>query len=112
MTRSDEFALFVAVLAEASPGQAPHHVVERAKHYRRMARRLHRFAEADCNGTATPTMEKGDAKNEAEAVRLGVKDGYGVKVGGDPRGYCLKLILPTGRYNTWGGAEEGWGVPT
>ena len=32
--------------------------------------------------------------------------------GGDPRGYCTKLRLKSGRYNTWGGAEDGWGVPT
>jgi hypothetical protein len=31
------------------------------------------------------------------------------KVGGDPRGYCLKITLPDGNYNTWGGAEDGWG---
>ena len=111
-TKADDFALFVAVLAEAQPGKAPHHVVMQAIAYRRLARLLHRFAEADCNGVATPAMAKADAKNDAEAVRLGVEDGFDVKVAGDPRGYCLKLVLPTGRYNTWGGTEEGWGVPT
>ena len=30
---------------------------------------------------------------------------------GDPRGYVLKIMLPSGRYNTWGGAESGYGVP-
>lgn len=32
--------------------------------------------------------------------------------GGDPRGCCVKLILPSGRYNSWGGAEDGFCVPT
>lgn len=33
------------------------------------------------------------------------------ETGGDPRGYCLKLHLPSGKGNTWGGDECGWGVP-
>ena len=31
-------------------------------------------------------------------------------VSGDPRGYCLKLHLPDGAYNTLGGAESGYGI--
>jgi hypothetical protein len=31
---------------------------------------------------------------------------------GDPRGACVKLILPSGRYNSCGGAECGFCVPT
>ena len=31
-------------------------------------------------------------------------------VSGDPRGYCLKLHLPDGSYNTWGGKESGYGI--
>jgi hypothetical protein len=31
-------------------------------------------------------------------------------VTGDPRGYCLKLHLPDGSYNTWGGKEAGYGI--
>ncbi len=31
--------------------------------------------------------------------------------GGDPRGYTVKLKLPSGKSNTWGGSEEGWAVP-
>lgn len=34
-----------------------------------------------------------------------------VKLGGDPRGYTVKLRLPSGAYNTWGGADDGYGVP-
>lgn len=29
---------------------------------------------------------------------------------GDPRGYVVKLHLPSGRHNTWGGKEEGYGI--
>lgn len=30
---------------------------------------------------------------------------------GDPRGCCVKLILPSGRWNSFGGAEDGFCVP-
>ena len=29
---------------------------------------------------------------------------------GDTRGYTVRLMLESGRFNTWGGAESGWGV--
>ena len=32
------------------------------------------------------------------------------KFDGDPRGYCLKLLLPDGSYNSWGGKENGYGI--
>ena len=28
----------------------------------------------------------------------------------DARGYAIKIMLPSGRYNSMGGAEEGWGI--
>lgn len=31
---------------------------------------------------------------------------------GDPRGACVKLVLPSGRWNSAGGAEDGYCVPT
>lgn len=31
---------------------------------------------------------------------------------GDPRGCCVKLLLPSGRWNSMGGAEDGFCVPT
>ncbi len=34
-----------------------------------------------------------------------------VTLGGDPRGYTVKVKFPSGAYNTWGGSEEGYGVP-
>lgn len=34
-----------------------------------------------------------------------------VTLGGDPRGFTVKLKLSSGAYNTWGGSEDGYGVP-
>lgn len=30
-------------------------------------------------------------------------------VTGDPRGWCLKVHMPDGSYNSWGGKEAGYG---
>lgn len=42
-----------------------------------------------------------------------IADGYGLTInfGGDPRGSTVKIHFPSGRYNTWGGRETGWGIP-
>ena len=34
-----------------------------------------------------------------------------LETGGNPRGCCVKLILPSGRWNSMGGAEDGFCVP-
>ena len=35
-----------------------------------------------------------------------------VTLGGDPRGYTVKVKFPSGAYNTWGGSSEGYGIPS
>ena len=118
-TKADDFALFVAVLAEADrlhPGPRgplpPQELTGRAVAFRKMARSIERNAVAVCNGTSTPTSERRALNAANAALKLGELAGVTPRLGGDPRGHCLKLVLPTGRYNTMGGAEEGWGVPT
>lgn len=37
--------------------------------------------------------------------------GFTPILGGDPRGFTVKLLFPSGIYNTWGGKESGYGVP-
>ena len=46
-------------------------------------------------------------KAELIAKRHGIE--LNCTVSGDPRGYCLKVIMPQGDCNTWGGKEDGWG---
>lgn len=50
-------------------------------------------------------------------ARQRIKDAckpYGIKpiFSGDPRGACVKLILPSGKHNSFGGEEHGYCVPT
>lgn len=54
--------------------------------------------------------EKADARALAKLQAIADRYGAKVKLGGDPRGYVVKLILASGRHNTWGGAADGWGV--
>lgn len=70
------------------------------------ARILARYAVDECNrGELTPRQ----AKREKRLIQV-LRDFYGdaLDVNGDPRGYVVKIKLPSGRYNNWGG--EAWGV--
>jgi hypothetical protein len=75
----------------------------------RLAKRHGKLAERECNvgDVSDKTWERLEAKIRAVCAEIGCE----VKLGGDPRGYTVKVIVPSGRYNTWGGAEDGWGVP-
>jgi len=72
---------------------------------------LQRLAVDQCN---RQWGEKDYAKRERakeKAIRLCQDLGLKPITGGDPRGYCLKVIFPGERiHNTLGGAEEGFGI--
>lgn len=90
-----------------------------------------RLAEESCNGhpaQSSPTMptdqlgklqDAWDAriKREEERTEKRIREicaafSLAVHFGGDPRGYTVKLKLPSGTYNSWGGSEDGYGVPS
>lgn len=51
--------------------------------------------------------EKADARALAKASEIAARYSATVEIGGDPRGYVLRLHLASGRKNGWG---DGWGV--
>ncbi len=128
---------FIAVLVRALPDLAPHQVTNAARLLLRHAKTHGRIAEMECNGhpiqsQSPPQSYAPEAWNALVNKRQAAFDAWcemrtqqlerriteicqsiGVRpnFGGDPRGYTVKLHLPTGVYNTWGGAEEGYGVP-
>ena len=107
--------LFVAVLAEAltKDNWSPHYVVSMATEITLLARVLERLAVQECNGPElTPRQCRAQERTINDLRESLSPHGLQVRVGGDPRGYAVKILLPTGRYNTLGGAEEGWGAPT
>jgi len=123
----------VAQLTRALPGMPPHLVVQKAKLLMRWGATLQRLAEESCNGHPAQGMpatmidaahlgklqaawdrriehqeERIQRLAEATCKELGMVPNFG----GDPRGYVFKVHLCTGASNTWGGKEEGYGVPS
>jgi hypothetical protein len=65
-----------------------------------------------CNYELTQRQQTRRVNVDRRAVEIGRELGLTILTNGDPRGYALKVLLPiTRRYNTFGGYEEGWGVP-
>ena len=72
----------------------------------RLARRHGKLQEKACNVQVT---EGHDAACEKRIRELCAKYGITVQFSGDPRGYTVKIKLPSGASNHWGG--ETYGVP-
>lgn len=118
----NEREMFIATLTRELPDVAPHHVVALARKLMRYSASHHRLAEMECNGpwqVNSPTLpndvilkalERHEAYVERETERyerLIVKacEGYPLKpeFQGDPRGATVKLHVPSGRDESWGG---------
>ncbi len=65
-----------------------------------------------CNGPWNDFDQRADDANDDKIRQLARVFGVNIQIDGDPRGLTLKLKTPkTGRYNTLGGRETGWGIP-
>jgi hypothetical protein len=102
----------------------------------RYAETLNRLAEAQCNGDypcdngqretkacaecsmgyAPETLARDgtcrDCRTTNRAEKLAESCGFRLLTSGDPRGYVVRVLFPSGAYNTLGGADQGYGVPT
>ena len=106
-----------------NPG-SPHLIADDADDLIEIAQRVKGRAVRRCNGKPGPgpnmtwdewgqRLDRADYKDEEAGNRIMTRycnHGAHVILGGDPRGYTLKLVLASGRTNEMGG--EGWGVPT
>lgn len=121
MTKHKEQLEFISKLYDETPdvilgNLQPGSLREDATELMRLARRHGRLQERRCNEDIGEEGEKADELLEARisfhvtrpSLRGSIKT---VTFGGDPRGYTVKVQLLSGACNTWGGAEEGWGVP-
>ena len=72
---------------------------------------IQRHAINNCN-RLTSLAETHRAARCEEHIRIACKP-WGIKptFNGDPRGAVVKLLLPSGRYNSFGGKEDGYWVP-
>jgi hypothetical protein len=81
-----------------------------AKRVRWHAARLARLAVDDCNYGLTEKQEREKATSRKLIAKELKPYGITCNFSGDPRGYVVKCRLPSGKYNTWGGKESGWGI--
>ena len=78
----------------------------------RNAATLDRLAVKQCNDPWTDCDERQVEQARARIDEACKPWGIVAAYSRDPRGAVVKLLLPSGRYNSWGGAEEGFCVPT
>lgn len=82
--------------------------------FMRLARALERLNVRESNEGGSDAIDRARKRHRAAAVDLARELGIiAVQFGGDPRGYALALLLPSGASNSWGGdPADGWGVPS
>jgi hypothetical protein len=90
--------------------------LETAEAISKLAKEYQRLAEVGCSyDVGTEGREKIAFRQRVLEEQLRGHIGgsiTGMRFGGDPRGFTVKLFLKSGKYNSWGGVEEGYGVPT
>ena len=112
---------FVAVIVEEISGK-PSPVIaigegcKLARLILRNAATIQRLAVEDCNRQISDGERKQRADAESRIVTACDQCGTNSRrikptFNGDPRGCCVKLLLPSGRWNSWGGAAAGYCVP-
>lgn len=107
-------AVFAELSAAEAAGKVPHkgNTFTLLSDLSSLARTAHYYDVARCNYELTPRQETRAANTDKKAEAIAEQLGLTLLTNGDPRGYAYKLLLPlTNAYNTWGGPEEGWGVP-
>jgi hypothetical protein len=113
--RSDR-AEFLRVMREEFPNEPEGLVRTIATALMRRATRSQKYAELLCSvdmgEKGQARVEKQDEKNDDAIERLAAQLGMKCRIGGDPRGFVVSVFLPSGRSNSWGGKEHGWGVPS
>ena len=102
---------FLVMLARELPNEKDLTIIDLAKQLMKLARKHDRLQVCDCNVGLSDKQRAQEKRIEDKVVELCGTFGFKVKFSGDPRGCTVKLILPSGRYNSFGGAEDGWGVP-
>ena len=109
-----EFGELISVLMQET-GRLDREVVDQAEELEGISKRIGRRAVRQCNEPLTDTqqakMDRADEKDYTRADEIAEALGLkGIKRQSDARGYAVKLLLPSGRYNSFGGTEHGWGI--
>lgn len=83
-------------------------IVRTASSLTLLAASYRRLAESACNRELTPRETARVSSLEKRLADTAAALGCGVTFAGDPRGYVVKLQLPSGASNTLG--NDGWGI--
>lgn len=110
MVRMRDITEFAAILAQAAPGKSENHISWLADEFMKLGRAYARLQERYCNvGDLPPALGRREKKIESGLAALAATLAATVVFSGDPRGATVKLRLPSGRSNSFGG--DGWCVP-
>lgn len=112
-----ERQVFINAVITYAPIESAARHAELAADLMREASTYGRLQETECNRELSKRERDDETRCAARLTLIAQRLGVGLKLGGDPRGYTVKVLFPKdaqGRrpYNTWGGEEDGWGVPT
>ena len=89
-----------------------YHAEKSARELVLLTARYDRLQETACNRNLSFEEIEKERRIEEQFARLSRAYELPFKFGGDPRGYTVKCFLADGSYNTWGGKEEGYGIPS
>lgn len=130
MTTQKEKVDFITRFRDQYPARDREECVKAAGQLLRLAATYQRLAVEECNGLGDyihripyprageiiEQWEEGLAKRRLSCANriltLCSEWALPVNLGGDPRGYTVKVHFPDGKGNTWGGDVDGWGVPS
>lgn len=105
--KNENYYAFVTRLQECYPETA---TIERLNRLWRIAKWLKDYGVNECNREVSEKETERNTKSEQEAIAIAKEIGVPMSLMSDPRGYSLKFHLPTDRWNSMGGREEGWGI--
>lgn len=77
-----------------------------------LSRQYEKIQVTECNRELTNLERNKEERVKEQLKEIGKMCMLPLKFNGDPRGYTVKCFFFDGSYNTWGGAEEGYGIPT
>jgi len=113
MSNLERWAQLVLLLSKyRRAGRRDNEVARDAAEIRRLSASLAAFAAGECNRSLSDREKAREERIGAKLTAL-VAEGYeglALRLSGDPRGYVVSLVCRDGEYNSWGGAESGWGV--
>lgn len=97
------------IVTECGPGVGTEQAGDAALRLMQLARKAQRYNLLHCNVGLTPKQEKASEKVDQEVSDIAQTLGIKVKSQGDPRGYAIRVYLPSGMSNSFAG--DGYGVP-